>query len=131
MIELKSLVDWHQGLTLPVEFGWYAGPREPEYGRGDNVGVVTATSGPAPDLEDIGDWFGFQVKLVGQEFQYEDLQRAAMALDHELRFLAVPADLWGARVRAVVRTGGAPEMIQEDEHNRIAFVGNYLVHELI
>ena len=131
MIALKDLVEWHKTLTLPIEFGWFAGPREPEYGRGDNVGVITPGPGPGSDLEDIGDWFGFQAKLIGKEYQFDDLQKSAMELDRTLRFLAVPADLWGTRVRAVVRSGGAPDMIQEDEFERIAFAGNYLVHELI
>lgn len=132
MISLRDLVAWHEAQTLPITFGWFPGPRQPEYGVGDNVGVVTPTAGPGDDLEGIGDWFGFQTKLIGTETQFDELQQSAMALDRILRLeLAVPLDLWGTRVRAVVRSGGAPDMVQEDERDRISFVGNYLVHELI
>lgn len=131
MISILGLVEWHEGLALPITFGWVPGPREPEFGNGDNIGIITPGPSPGEDLEGIGDWFGFQVKLIGTEIQLGELQDAAMTVDTELRFGQYPIAMWGAWVRAVMRSGGPPAPIQEDEHNRIAFVGNYLVHELI
>lgn len=132
MISLKLLVEWHRALVLPIEFGWFPGPREPEYGVGDNVAVITPSQGPALDLEGVGDWSVFQTKLVGKEHQYDDLQKSAFEADRQLvRELTLPADLWGTRVVTVDRVGGQPDMLQEDEHDRIAFVCSYLVHELI
>jgi len=131
MIGLDALVTWHKGLALPIEFGWFVGPRAREFGQGDNVGLVTPTTSPGSDLEDIGDWFGFQVRLTGREYQNAALYESAMTVDTALRYLGLPATLWGTWIRAIIRAGGPPDVVQDDEHDRISFVGNYLAHELI
>lgn len=129
MIDIVALCAWTTAVPTELGFEFVPGPREPEYGQGDLVGVITPLEGPGLVLEGAGDRSSFQVKLVSREFQANELQRAAFAIDQALVFGDYPAELWGTQVQFVTRTGGQPSVIQEDEHDRVAYVCSYIAHE--
>jgi hypothetical protein len=130
MIDADLRLAWFKELELPSSFGWFNGPRQPEYGNGDLVGLVTDLEGPGEDLEGMGDWGSFQVRLVGREFELPNLRASAFLVDSSLRFGDYPADLWGTRIRTVTRTGGQPSVLLEDDLDRVAYVCTYLAHEV-
>lgn len=131
MIAITPLVAWFEALALPVEFKFFPGPRVPEFGKGDRIGVVTPLAGPGETLEGIGENSSFQVALIGREHAAADLQAAAFQVDSLLLFGDYPADLWGTFVQSVSRVGGQPSPIQEDEHDRVRYVCSYIAHETV
>lgn len=130
MIALQLLCDWLS--LVPTELGhrFEPGPRQPEYGRGDKIGLVTLQPGPGLALEALADQPSFEVKMTAREFQHAKLERDVFAIDRALLFADYPDDLWGSRVQYVTRVGGAPAPIQEDEMDRVAYVCSYVVHEM-
>lgn len=129
MIDLGLLIVWLDAVPTSLEYRFVRGPREPEYGRGDQVGVVTPVGGPGLTLEGAGELSGFQVKLTGREFQHDLIRRSAYEIDTALLFGDYGTDLWGTRVQYVDRTGEPPSALQEDNLDRVAYVCTYLVHE--
>lgn len=132
MIDPAPLIVWLNAIPLPVgvSYKWVRGPRVPEFGQADLVAVVTPLEGPGLALESAANLSSFQLQLTGREFVHDTIQKAAFAIDDALVLGDYPADLWGTRVQYVTRTGGAPAPIQEDEHDRIAYVCSYIVHEM-
>lgn len=131
MLDPGLLIAWLN--ELPNELGLKVsrGPREPEFGRADLVGVLTMLEGPGESLEGIGDIASFQLRLTARERLQDGLRRIAFLFDEELRFGDYPADLWGTWVVSVSRAGGAPSELQTDEHDRVSYVCTYNVFETI
>lgn len=109
---------------------WFKGPREPEFGNGDRLAVVTPLGGAGVSLEGVGDQPGFQVRMMAREFELAELKLSVYAVDRELLLgQQFPADIWGTRIQYVTRTGGGPSPLQEDEFDRVVYVCSYAVHE--
>lgn len=131
MIDEQLLLNWAKDLVLPAVFGWYKGPRQPEFGSGDRVAILTPQGGAGLTLEAIGDQPSFQVRMIAREHDVDLLKASAFIVDDELVRGDYPHDLWGTRVQFVTRVGGAPAPLQEDELDRVAYVCTYLVHETV
>lgn len=129
MIELPSLITWLDAITTELDLKFVKGPRAPEFLRGDRVAVVTPLEGPGLTLEGAGSVASFQIRVVAREFEEDELRKSAFQLDDALLFGDYPANLWGTRIQYVSRTGGEPSSLQEDEHDRVAYVCSYIAHE--
>jgi hypothetical protein len=131
MIDPALLVTWLNGVALELEIPFKRGPRQPEFGNGDLLGLVTMLEGSGESLEGIGAGPSFQLRIVGREHQQDALYRSAHAVDAALRFGDYPAELWGTQVVTVNWSGGGPSELLEDEYDRIAYVCTYNVLEAI
>jgi hypothetical protein len=131
MIDPALLAQWLTAVPTELNLPFVHGPRQPEFGAADRLGLIVMLEGPGETLEGVGDVRSFQVRLVTREYEREALGRAANAVDLALRFGDFPADLWGTHIVWVNRAGGAPSELQEDELDRVAYVCTYNALETI
>lgn len=131
MIDADLLQVWLQAIPNELNLPFKRGPRPPEYGNGDRLGIVTMLEGPGETLEGVGDVASFQLRLIAREFEVAELRRTAFAIDEALRFGDWPSDQWGTHVVWVARAGGGPSELQEDELDRVAYVCTYNALETI
>jgi hypothetical protein len=131
MIDPELLRVWLQEVPNDLSMEFVEGPRVPEFLRGDDIGVVTMLEGPGYTLEGSGGFGSFQLRLVARERDQDKLRRTAFQLDNALLFGDYPVDIWGTWITSVDRTGGEPSPLQEDEHDRVAYVCSYIAHETV
>lgn len=90
--------------------------------------LVSSTSGPGLDSEEIVDTQGFQLRVVGDQHDYESAEDLAWNLDREIiRFGAhskMVDDTW---VVSIKRAGSAPSVLEQDEAFRWHLVCTYNV----
>lgn len=126
MLKTQPLVDWTNGLALPLTIPFIAGPDIREYGKGDRAGSVTKVPGGGGLLREQTfeqvqvQWF-FRSRIG----EYALLEDTAEALDNALRAIQNEL-LWGTYVRFVQRLGTLTPEADEPEE-RVSFVGNYLI----
>lgn len=128
MIDDELQRAWLETVVNELEVPFFVGPRIPEFGRADVLGVVTPVAGPGPVLEGINTIVGFQIRMVARLKAYAALKRSAWAVHRALLFADVPADLWGTRVIWVSTSGGDPVPDNPDglDKDRAQFVCTYL-----
>jgi hypothetical protein len=129
MIDYTLFVAWLDAIPTTLDYRFRQGPREEEFGRADLVATVTPLPGPGLSLDGLGNQPSFQIKLTGRERQADDIRKTAFEIDTALLWGAYPFDAWGTYVQYVDRTGGEPSVLQEDEHDRVAYVCTYVAHE--
>lgn len=101
----------------------FPGPVIPEYpGR---MVVVTRTSSPGLSTDGIIDTVGWQIRTIGEQFDYESAEDLALAIDAGLQSLGT-TDVQGLRLVTVYRVGGPPTPLMEDDAQRHHFVCSYL-----
>lgn len=127
MIDQQLQADWMNDLVESLIGGrpFVPGPREPEFGVGDFIGVITPSLGLGLQRAGLWDVEGFQVKFVGKERDRARTNQVMSLVDRELIEMDVPLSLWGSWITSVDRAGSPPTQLQEDEHLRIAWVCTY------
>lgn len=128
MIDDTLLAAWLENLVDELEIPYVVGPRIPEFGRADILGVVTPTPGLGLTLEGINDVAGFQIRWVARESDYGKLKISAFQTDRALMFADFPGQFWGTWVTSINRAGGGPtpELGDGRDLDRVAFVCTYL-----
>lgn len=128
MIDDELQRQWLDAVPTTLEIGWSVGPRIPEFGNGDVIGVVTPVSGPGPVMEAINTVVGFQIRVVARETDYAALKTSAYQIHKALLFANVPAQLWGGWVTSITTAGGDPaaELGDPTDKDRVAFICTYL-----
>lgn len=128
MIDDELLRAWLEATVTDLGVLFFVGPRIPEFGQGDILGVVTPSPGAGLVLEGINDVVGFQIRMVAREREYAKLKISALQIDKALVFADFPAALWGGWVTTITRAGGgpSPELGDGNDRDRVAFVCTYL-----
>jgi hypothetical protein len=129
LIDLDALVTWLAAVPTATGAPVVKGPRQLEFGNADELVMVDALGGLGMTLEGAGDQPGFRLKLVAREFREAQLRQTAFQLDTALVFGDYPDDLWGTRIQYVERSAGPPELLPEDELDRVSYVCTYIAHE--
>ena len=122
-----------QRVWLESQFGelaipWFIGPRIPEFGAADILGVLTAAPGAGLTNEGINEVASFQLRWIGRERDYQQLKRAVWAY-HRTLLQADPSALpWGCQVIWVSPAGGGPSAENPDgrDLDRVMFTCTYL-----
>ena len=130
MIDYDLMIAWLNAVPTELGHQFVLGPRQPEFQLADKVGLVTPQQGPGLTMDGLANVPSFELKVTAREYQHMPLRRTAFALDKALLFGAYPATLWGTRVQYVDRIGGEPGSFPEDEHDRVAYLCGYIVHEM-
>jgi hypothetical protein len=120
--------DWLDAVSTDLAIEWVVGPRIPDFGNADLLGVLTPVTGPGPVLEGINTVVGFQLRMVAREHDYAKLKNTANTIHRALLFADVPADIWGTRVVWIDVAGGdpVPEPADGRDLDRVAFTCTYL-----
>lgn len=128
MIDDELQRAWLEAVVTDLAVPFVVGPRIPEFGRGDILGIVTPSPGAGLVLEGINDVVGFQIRIVGRERDYARLKTSAVQIDKALLFADFPAAMWGGWVTVITRAGGgpSPELGDGNDRDRVAFVCTYL-----
>lgn len=128
MIDDELQRAWLDAVSTDLDIEWVVGPRIPEFGNADLLGVLTPVAGPGPTLEGINTVVGFQLRMVAREHDYAKLKATAYTVHKALLFADVPADLWGTRVVWISTAGGDPNPEPADgrDLDRVAFTCTYL-----
>lgn len=130
MIDLEALVAWFSAVNTDLAYTFVAGPRVPEFGNADVLGVVTPLEGPGLTLDGLASVASFQVRMIGREYQHTRVRKSAFQVDDALLFgVNLPDQLWGTRIQYIDRLGGEPAPVQEDELDRVAYLCSYVAHE--
>lgn len=129
MIDDELLAAWLENLVDELDVPYTVGPRIPEFGRADVLGVVTPTPGLGLVLEGINEVVGFQIRWVAREADYSKLKLSAYQTDKALLFMEFPGPFWGTWVTSLNRAGGGPtpELGDGRDLDRVAFTCTYLV----
>lgn len=129
MIDDALLAAWLQNVNDELSVPYFVGPRIPEFGRADVLGVVTPSPGLGLTLEGVNQVVGFQIRWVAREASYAKLKLSAYQTDRALIFADFPTQLWGAWVTSITRAGGepSPELGDGRDLDRVAFTCTYLV----
>lgn len=129
MIDDTLLAAWLAAVDTELSVPYFIGPRIPEFGSADVLGVVTPSPGLGLVLEGINQVVGFQIRWVAREANYAKLKRSAYLVDRTLMFVDFPTQLWGGWVTSVNRAGGepSPELGDGRDLDRVAFTCTYLV----
>lgn len=114
----------------PNEFteaaGWkvYPGPKLPDI-PGSFI-LASAYGGPGEDLEGVLDGRAWQIRCVGPQTIYTDVEAVANVID--IAFLSwLPQDVSVTKVTSIQRVGGAPAALMVDEAERVHFVCSYVL----
>lgn len=105
-------------------FPIYPGP-ELEDGEADGYVLLTRYGGAGLQVDGAIDTFGWQVRVISNQFDYLSGEGAADAIDIEFISTA-SGDVNGLHVVEINRVGGAPAVMMVDDGNRHHFVCSYL-----
>lgn len=128
MIDDEKLRVWLEAIVDDLAVPFVVGPRIPEFGRNDVLGVVTPSPGAGLVLEGISDVAGFQIRMVAREKSYVKLKASAFQIHRALVFADFPGSMWGTWVTSITPAGGGPvpELGDGRDLDRVAFVCTYL-----
>lgn len=119
----KAIVD-----TFKTEQGFdqyevYPGPNDPRI-PGPYI-LLTGYEGPGLNTDDLFDAQAWQIKVVGDQYDYEGAENVAGLLDRYLRRLysGQYGEQW---VTSIYRSGGSPSPLLVDDANRTHFVCSFI-----
>jgi hypothetical protein len=122
---LRSILD-----PVPLEYteakGWkiYPGPQPPDIPT--SFILATPYGGPGLELEGALDGRSWQIRCVGKQTIYTEVENVANAID--IAFLSWHTqDVGGVRVTSIQRVGGAPAPLQVDDAERVHFACSYIL----
>lgn len=122
---LRSILD-----PAPLEYteakGWkvYPGPQPPEIPS--SFIMATPYGGPGTEVDGIIDGRSWQIRCVGHQNIYTDVENVANAID--IAFLSwYSQDVDGVWVSSIQRVGGAPAPLLVDNAERVHFVCSYVL----
>lgn len=119
---LKTLVNQFKTTNNVKGYPVYPGPDDPRI-PGSFV-LLTRYDGAGLSVDDLMDSVGWQVKVVGEQHQYESPEDFIVQLDGFLRRLP-SARYSGQWVADVARAAGGPSVLMVDDANRTHFVCSY------
>lgn len=88
--------------------------------------VATVGNGAGLTLEHTYDQVFITVRIAGPQNNYEGAERLAYDVDRLFLGVSSPATIGDTRVLYVVRTGGAPQLIDFDSAERYHFQTTYI-----
>lgn len=87
--------------------------------------LLTRYGGAGLEVDGAIDNFGWQVRVIGMQYDYDTAEGVADAIDIE--FISTPSgDLNGLHVVEINRVGGPPNVLMVDDGNRHHVVCSYL-----
>lgn len=105
-------------------FPIYPGP-ELEDGEPDGYVLLTRYGGAGMQVDGAIDTFGWQVRVISNQFDYGSGEGVADAIDIEF-ISTFSGDINGLHVVEIARVGGPPSVLMVDDGNRHHFVCSYL-----
>jgi hypothetical protein len=117
-----------EGLQLDRQV--FPGPYIPD--EPDELFVVTAIAGAGESMEGIGDITGFQLYTRGAQNNPGEAERAAKRADRAIRFGSFPIDVADGNLRLlrVMRSGGGPSVLGQEDGDCTSLTCNYLTEIL-
>lgn len=113
-------------LRLPLfDPGPYAIPTVRKKTPGPMV-VATVGNGAGLELEQTYDQVFVTVRVLGPQGDYDAAERLAYDLDRLLLAVNSPAMIGDTRVLSIVRSGGAPQLIDYGDDQRYQFQATYV-----
>jgi hypothetical protein len=93
----------------------------------DEIVFLTVGGGAASTIEGLFDNPFLTLRAVGQQEDYQSAEDLAWYMDSGL--LAIPDNgfMGNARIKPVVRTGGVPALLSQDNAGRYHFTCSYIV----
>lgn len=131
---VTELIAWLAALGvgpgLAVDAPVYPGPYRPD--MDDRLFVATPVSGPGETMEGLGDIGGFQLFTRGDQGDPASGELLAKRADRRIRFGPMPYLVPGTGLvlGRVLRSGGPPTGLPEDDGDRVPFVCTYLTEIL-
>lgn len=101
----------------------YPGPDIPDY-PGMNV-VLSRYGGPGLELEGLYDQRAWQVRVIGDQGEYDAAEDLADNIDIAL-IGHLPGNIGPDRVLSIQRVGGSPSVLMYDDAERVHFVCSYV-----
>jgi hypothetical protein len=87
--------------------------------------LLTRYGGAGFDADGVLDVIGWQVRIVGGQYDYDIAEGVADAID--IAFIShASGEIEGLHVVEIARVGGAPSVLMVDDANRHHFVCSYL-----
>lgn len=119
------------GLSEPQVERWpslefYPGPRMPD-DTANRFVVLTRFGGPGLTTEDVIDIQGWQIRVAGNQNDYNDAEDLAFALDAVVLNRGHSQAVDGLWMADAYRTGSPPTELLVDDAERTHFVASYLV----
>lgn len=108
----------------PDVFPVHPGPRDPRE-PGAYI-LLTSYAGPGLNTDDLFDGQGWQIKVVGEQYDYDAAEAVAFEVDRYLRRL-YSGWYGGQWVTHFQRVGGQPSVLLVDDADRTHFVCSYVV----
>lgn len=119
---LKTLVEQFKAEQGIEGFPVFPGPNDPP--MPEPYILLTRYDGAGLSVDDLFDAVGWQVKVVGEQYDYEVAEDLAVRLDNYLRRLH-SGRYSGQWVASVARAGGGPSALMVDDADRTHFVCSY------
>jgi Bacteriophage minor capsid protein len=88
--------------------------------------IISLTGGPGMDSEEVFDQASIQVRTIGPQQDYDGAEKLAQDIDRALVALDHSQSINGKWVLSVIRTGGAPALLLQDDGDRFHFTCNYV-----
>ena len=121
---LRSLIEQFKIEASVDGFDIYPGPDDPRVPT--SYILLTAYEGPGLNTDDLFDAQSWQIKVVGEQYNYESGESVSGLLDRYLRRLH--SGWYGGQwVTSIYRSGGSPSPLLVDDANRTHFVCSFIV----
>lgn len=99
------------------------GPQIPDY---PGLGIVLSRyGGPGLEIEGLFDNRAWQVRVIGEQDDYNSVEDLADHIDLAL-LSRIPGMMGSRRVLDVTRVGGSPSVLMYDDADRVHFVCSYV-----
>lgn len=92
----------------------------------DTMVIITVGNGPGLDMEEVFDRVSVQIRTIGPQQDYTGAEQLAQAVDKAMVALDHSQNLNGKRLLSVVRSGGSPSLLPQDDGDRYHFTCNYI-----
>lgn len=116
---LREILDEEEHQDVAI----YPGPEVPNQ-PGKYV-VCTPYGGPGEDLEGVLDQRSWQIRCIGSQMGWEDVEEIANLID-EAFLQHYTGDVGNERVVSIQRVGGSPAPLNIDDAERVHFVCSYI-----
>jgi len=88
--------------------------------------IITLWPGGGLDSEEVFDRAGVQLRTVGPQMDYTGSEQLAQDCDRAMLSIDQSQHINGKWTLSIVRSGGAPALVQKDDGDRYHFYCNYI-----